>query len=121
MNNGPEIQLSCAGNVFTRMMTFDKAGKTEHGHAHPFDHSTLLARGSIRLTVEGCARDFKAPALIYIQKDKKHELKALEDNTVVACIHALRDEAGVILPENSMLSPQEIIKLTEHARIKDQE
>jgi quercetin dioxygenase-like cupin family protein len=115
----PDVQLACVGNVFTRMMVFANAGDIEQGHAHPFDHATLLASGAIRLTVEGCARDFKAPILIYIPKDKKHELKALEANTVVACIHALRDEAGTILPENVDLPTQDIFDLTEHARNKE--
>jgi hypothetical protein len=33
--------------------------------------------------------------MIYIHKDKIHELVALEDNTVAFCIHALRDGNGV--------------------------
>jgi hypothetical protein len=33
--------------------------------------------------------------MIYIHKDKEHELVALEANTVAFCIHALRDGNGV--------------------------
>jgi hypothetical protein len=33
--------------------------------------------------------------MIYIHKDKIHELVALEDNTVAYCIHALRNGEGV--------------------------
>jgi quercetin dioxygenase-like cupin family protein len=80
------------------MMRFEKAGDTEHGHTHQFDHLTLLASGSLRVTVEGKTTDFKAPHMIYIHKDKNHELVALEDNTVAYCIHALRDkDSGEIL------------------------
>lgn len=71
-------------------MHFEKAGDIEQGHTHNFDHLTLLASGSLRVTVEGKATEFKAPHMIYIHKDKKHELVALEDNTVAYCIHALR-------------------------------
>jgi hypothetical protein len=36
--------------------------------------------------------------MIYIHKDKVHELEALSENTVAYCIHALRDkETGEIL------------------------
>lgn len=115
--SGPLVKLSCVGNVFTRMMHFEKAGDIEEGHAHPFDHATLLSAGSIRLTLEGCAKDFHAPDLIFIQKDKQHQLVALEDNTVVACIHALRDEAGEILPESGIFSQQEYVTLTENLRV----
>jgi len=114
----PLVQLSCVGNVFTRMMHFEKAGDIEQGHSHPFDHTTLLSAGAIRLTLEGVARDFRAPDLLYIQKDKEHQLMALEDNTVVACIHALRDEAGDILPESTMLSAEAVIKQSELLRTR---
>jgi len=36
--------------------------------------------------------------MIYIHKDKRHELQALTDDTVAYCIHALRDkDTGDIL------------------------
>jgi quercetin dioxygenase-like cupin family protein len=76
-------------------MHFEKAGDTEIGHTHPFDHLTLLASGSVKLTVEEKETIFKAPHMIYIHKDKVHKLEALEDNTVAYCIHALRDGNGV--------------------------
>lgn len=116
--NGPLVKLSCVGNVFTRMMHFQKAGDIEEGHAHPFDHATLLSAGAIRLTVEGCTRDFQAPDLIFIEKNREHQLVALQDNTVVACIHALRDEAGDILPESGVFSKREFISKTELTRVE---
>jgi hypothetical protein len=42
------------------------------------------------VTVEGNVSEFEAPQMIYIKKDKMHELVALEPNTVAYCIHALR-------------------------------
>lgn len=98
MSNQPNTTLGCVANLFSRMMHFAKAGDTELGHKHQFDHLTLLAHGSLRVTVEGKATDFKAPHMIYIHKDKNHELVALEDGTVAYCIHALRDkDTGEIL------------------------
>jgi quercetin dioxygenase-like cupin family protein len=76
------------------MMHFEHAGDIEQGHCHPFDHLTLLASGSLRVTVEGQVTEFKAPHMIYIHKDKQHELVALEDNTTAYCIHALRSKDG---------------------------
>jgi quercetin dioxygenase-like cupin family protein len=71
-------------------MHFQKEGDTELGHTHPFDHLTLLASGALRVTVNGKTTEFKAPHMIYIRAEHKHELVALEDNTVAYCIHALR-------------------------------
>lgn len=91
----PKIKIGCVANLYSRMMNFEKAGDIEIGHKHQFDHLTLLASGTLKVTVEGISTEFKAPHMIYIHKDKIHELVALEDNTVAYCIHALRDGDGV--------------------------
>ena len=94
----PKLQIGSVANVFSRQMHFEKAGDFEMGHTHDFDHLTLLASGSLRITVDGQITDYKAPHMIYIHKDVNHELLALEDNTVTYCIHAIRDgETGDIL------------------------
>lgn len=103
MIDTPDIKLGCVANLFSRMMHFKSAGDVEHGHTHAFDHLTLLASGSLRVTVEGKTTDFKAPHMIYIHKDKNHELVALEDNTVAYCIHALRDRNSNEILDPSMI------------------
>lgn len=91
----PEASIGLVSNLWVKMMHFKKTGDIEQGHAHVFDHLTLLASGSLRVVVNGASSDFKAPHMIYIKKDAVHELTALEDNTVAYCIHALRDGDGV--------------------------
>jgi quercetin dioxygenase-like cupin family protein len=96
--NQPQVKIGSVANIYSRMMRFTKSGDTELGHTHQFDHLTLLAKGSLRVTVEGRVSEFTAPHMIYIRKDKIHELVALEDDTVAYCIHALRDQGtGEIL------------------------
>jgi quercetin dioxygenase-like cupin family protein len=102
----PKINLSCVANLFSRQMHFEKAGDIENGHKHPFDHLTLLANGSLKIVVDNKVTIFKAPHMIYIAKDKIHELTALEDNTVAFCIHALRDGDRV----EDILDPETIPK-----------
>jgi quercetin dioxygenase-like cupin family protein len=85
------------------MMLFRTAGDTEQGHSHPFDHLTLLAKGSLRVTVDGLVTDFQAPHMIYIQKDKTHELVALESETLAFCIHGLRDKSTGDILDVSMI------------------
>ena len=111
--NHPKIQLGCVENLFTRMMHFEKAGDTEQGHTHPFDHLSLVASGKIKITVDGQETIFTAPHMVYIHKDKNHELVALEDNTTVCCIHYLgpREDAGNIL-DDSMI-PNGVVVNTE--------
>jgi quercetin dioxygenase-like cupin family protein len=96
--NEPEVKIGCVANLYSRMMHFKRTGDTEIGHTHQFDHLTLLAKGRLKVTVDGEVSEFVAPQMIYIRADKVHELVALTDDTVAYCIHALRDkETGDIL------------------------
>ena len=104
MVDNPHVKIGCVANLFSRQMHFKKAGDLEHGHTHPFDHLTLLASGSLRVTVNGNTTDFKAPHMIYIKAEYNHELVALEDNTVAYCIHALRNGNGV----DDILDPESV-------------
>ena len=97
MPDMPEALIGVVKNLWSKQMHFLKAGDTEQGHAHSFDHLTLLAAGSLKVTVNGVSTDFKAPHMIYIKQGDTHELVALEDNTVAYCIHALRDHEGDLL------------------------
>jgi quercetin dioxygenase-like cupin family protein len=115
----PTNSINCVANLFARQMHFAKAGDAEEGHKHQFDHLTLLAAGSVRVTVEGKETDFKAPHMIYIHAEKNHRLVALEDNTVAYCIHALRDgnevddildPASIPLGVDPMLHAKPLIK-----------
>ena len=79
-------------------MFFEKAGDCHAGHSHCYDHITLLAKGSLRVRVNGKSTEFKAPHSIFIKADLEHELTAIEDDTIAYCVHALRDkDSGEIL------------------------
>ena len=93
----PKIDIGHVANVFIRMMTFEKAGDVEEGHTHDFDHVTLLSKGSLKVISEGKETIFNAPHMIFIHKDKHHELIALEDGTIACCIHGTRDDSGDII------------------------
>lgn len=86
----PFVQLGCVDNLFSRQMVFHQVGDMEVGHTHQFNHLTLLAHGSLRVTVNGKSTDFHAPQMIFIKADQVHELVALQAGTVAYCIHALR-------------------------------
>lgn len=108
----PKIKIMCVSNVYTRMMHFEKSGDVEVGHAHTYDHGTLLSSGSVRYEVlessNGAvvdSKEFHAPAFIFVAKDKFHRLTALEDDTVCACIHALRTNDENILDPDFFIEP----------------
>lgn len=102
----PAVKIIAVSNVFSRVMHFKQAGDMEHGHKHTYDHATLVSSGSVRVDILDdnlameSTRDFVAPDMIFVRKDKNHRLTALEDNTVCACIHALRTvEDDLVAPD----------------------
>ena len=88
--DAPTSNISCVSNLWVRQMHFAKAGDQNEGHTHNYDHTTLLAKGSVEVDVEGQKTVFKAPHMIYIVAGKSHYLTALEDDTIAYCVHALR-------------------------------
>lgn len=98
----PDTKITCVSNLWLRQMHFVKAGDRNEGHVHNFDHITLLAKGSVRVDVDGNLTEFSAPHMIYIAKGKNHYLTALEDDTLAYCVHALRHgerEEDILDPE----------------------
>jgi quercetin dioxygenase-like cupin family protein len=94
----PIVKIGMVDQLFSRMMHFEKAGDTEIGHTHQFDHLTLLAKGKLKVTVAGYVTEFTAPHMIYIHKDKIHELEALTDETVAYCIHTVANRDTLLDP-----------------------
>jgi quercetin dioxygenase-like cupin family protein len=88
----PTTDLKIVDNVFVKMHLFNNAGDTHEGHAHAFDHITLLATGSVNMVHDNGQAEFKAPHLIVTPKGIKHQFTALEANTVFCCIHAIREK-----------------------------
>ena len=84
-------RMQTVANVWIRMMSFSEVGDRNEGHKHTHDHSTLLAHGAVRLTVNGVTSEFSAPTIIYIKAGLDHQMEALAPDTVVYCVHALRD------------------------------
>jgi hypothetical protein len=95
-------------------MNFVKAGDVENGHCHVFDHGTLLSTGKLNVEMldnKGrvtASSIHEAPSFIFIAKDTKHRITALEDNTVAACIHALRDVNQDLLDPSYFVNQMEI-------------
>ncbi|NBV27528.1 hypothetical protein EBS02_00695 [bacterium] len=93
----PEIKILSVSNVYSRLMHFQKKGDVELGHYHSYDHGTLLSKGKLQVDMLNDHNDdvtstkiFVAPTFIFIDKNKRHRLTAIEDDTLAVCIHALR-------------------------------
>ena len=105
--NSPEIEIICVSNVYSRLMRFKNAGDIEHGHKHTFDHGTLVSSGSVLYEVLDetgekvvSSKTFTAPGFVFVAKNKNHRITALENNTVCACIHAMKtDDQEIVSPD----------------------
>jgi hypothetical protein len=107
----PEIKLIALSNIFSRMMFFKNKGDIEHGHKHSFDHATQVSYGSILVETLNevgeptSSKIFKAPTMVYINKDLYHRITSLEDNTVCSCIHAIKTSDGEIVDPDFLIEP----------------
>lgn len=90
--SNPTTDFKIVDNVFVKMHLFNCVGDTHEGHAHAFDHITLLASGSVNMVHDNGQAEYKAPHLIVTPKGIKHQFTALEANTVFCCIHAIREQ-----------------------------
>lgn len=108
----PKVQVVAVSNVYSRLMHFINKGDVEVGHSHTYDHATLLSSGSVLYEIldgkDGntvSSKEFKAPGYIFVEKNKFHRITALEDNTVCACIHALRTIDEEIVDPSMFIDP----------------
>ena len=110
----PEIKILAVSNVYSRLMHFHKKGDQELGHLHQYDHGTLLASGKVRvekLNEKGevyYTKDFTAPTFLFIDKNARHVITALEDNTVATFIHALRSVEQDIVDPDFLIEEKEL-------------
>ena len=95
--SSPITDVKIVDGVFVKMHHFVRSGDTHQGHAHVFDHITLLAVGSVLMRHDNGEQEFTAPHLIVTPKGITHQFIALEPHTVFCCVHALRDDFGEII------------------------
>lgn len=107
----PHVKIGCVQNVFVRQMHFKQTGDLEHGHAHAYDHMTLLAKGKLLVKIDDDVTEYTAPTMIFIKAELEHELVAASDNTVAYCVHALRDENENIIDPDMVPKSDKLAEL----------
>lgn len=106
-----ETLIEIIDNIFVRMFALPRRGDVHAGHAHVFDHITLLSKGRVVMRQHGQAEaiatvtEHTAPCLIVTPKGIVHEFEAMSDDCLLCCIHAIRDGDGL-----DDIAPQEITK-----------
>ncbi len=102
-----EVQISMADDVFIKQISIPKAGTLVPQHSHHFDHTSLLAVGSLRIWQDGAwLGDFRAPVPVHIRAGVQHQMQALEDGTVFYCVHNTARAGYVeVLEEGALPEP----------------
>lgn len=110
----PTSTYAYVSNMFIKLIRLDNIGDVEVTHLHEFDHVTLLSSGSVLCSAGAVhgdtitdSKEFTAPHLIYIKENTPHRFEATSPNTVLACLHAIKNENGKVLdpsdfPEDSL-------------------
>lgn len=98
-----EGDIRFVDNVFVKMIPLNGVGDKVEGHAHVFDHITLLSVGKVRMKHDNGEQIHTAPCLIVTPKGITHEFTNLVDQSILCCIHAIRN--GDSLDD---VAPQEI-------------
>ena len=101
----PITYIDVADNVAVRMMHFQASGDTHNGHIHKFDHLSILARGAVRIEFNDGVQEHTAPCLIMVPKLVRHQFVATQPDTVLCCVHAVREGEAI-----EDVAPQDIIE-----------
>lgn len=102
-------------NIFVKQMDFSGPNSTYCGHHHEYDHVTLVASGRVRVKFSAVPAagipeeeaEYSAVTMFITRAFRTHEITALEPNTTVCCVHALRTEDGEIYQPDV---PREYVK-----------
>lgn len=69
------------------------AGFVLVSHRHPYDHISILAHGTVRLTVGSDTREVTGPTCLTIRKGEEHAILAIT-YAVWFCIHPTQETDG---------------------------
>lgn len=95
-----EVDFNIADDIFIKQM-IAKEGTWIEQHTHTYDHTTMVATGTVRLWIDDTwAGDYEGPKPVHIAGGKKHSFLALTD-AILFCVHRIHeaDEGVSIMKE----------------------
>lgn len=103
------VEIKMCDGLFVKSMQVAKAHTFIPQHSHEYDHLSMLASGAVRVWKNGeSLGEFHAPAGILIERHAKHKFMTLVDNTIVYCIHNIRDAESVEVHAEHQFSDADI-------------
>jgi len=104
MRQPDSVEIKMCDGIFVKSMMIHAKGTVVPQHSHTYDHLSMLARGAVRIWKDGVLwGDFEAPTGIRIDAHTKHKFLSLEDDTLIYCIHNIRDAEQVDIFEENQL------------------
>jgi mannose-6-phosphate isomerase-like protein (cupin superfamily) len=98
------VEHATADGIFVKQMVIPKAGTIVPTHAHSYDHTTMVAKGSVDVWADGVfQRRYDAPEAIYIPALVKHRIVSLVDDCICYCIHRMRDGGAAVHEEHQIV------------------
>jgi quercetin dioxygenase-like cupin family protein len=94
-----------SGNILIRPNLLPKVGDRIEGHAHNFDHTSIVIRGAVHVVVLDPAGgavqegDFKAGEHFLVKAGVEHEITATEPDTLFHCVYSHRTPQGDVVQE----------------------
>lgn len=84
----PDWEHTSIDGVFIKQMYLKTSGSVVPQHAHVYDHTSMLARGRIKMWAgDEYIGEYAAPTPIFIKAKVKHTFQTLEPDTLIYCIH----------------------------------
>jgi quercetin dioxygenase-like cupin family protein len=98
------VELYTADGVMIKEMHIPKLGTLVPQHSHVYDHTTMVAAGSVSIQREGMLEySVSAPAGIFIPANEKHSFLSLEDDTILYCIHNISHTGEIEIAEEHQI------------------
>lgn len=98
------VEIHTADGCFVKQISIPKKGSVVAQHKHHWDHTSVLAYGSVILWKDGVINGrYDAPQGILIKAGVAHSFQTVTDNTVILCIHGIHsEEAQKLLREHGI-------------------
>lgn len=96
----PDVEIHIVDGIFIKQIFIKRKGAYMPQHSHVYDHMSMVATGSVEVTIEGeLLGIYRAPTGILIRANKKHLFRTLEPDTTIYCIHNIKDAEGMEIAE----------------------
>jgi quercetin dioxygenase-like cupin family protein len=94
------VEINMADGVFIKTMQFNRPGILIKQHSHKYDHTSLVGAGAVKVWLDDKLLGvFHAGQAILIGAHTRHQFLAIQQGTIVYCIHNFLHSGEVEIDE----------------------